>query len=275
MRRILLALAGLIVLGVLGAVIYTLRLTADVEVATTPPPVATLAPESEPTVAQVPTDVITTSAPATTESSAATTPAVDTAPGDGPTAAGPPAGPNRPARVYRIDPKRSQATYKVDEVFLEDNRLESPVGTTRAVSGEIRVNPDKPEATRVGEIAVDISQLETDQPRRDNAIRRQWLESATYPIARFRNAKLSALPSRVEDGKPFTFKMTGDMTIREMTRKQTWDVTATLDGDTLRGKATTELKMTQYGVEPPNIAGFVRVEDDVTLTLEFVATTGR
>lgn len=275
MRRILLALAGLIVLGVLGAVIYTLRLTADVEVATTPPSVATLAPEPEPTVAQVPTDEITPSAPATTESSATTTPAVDTAPGDRPAAADPTARPNRPARVYRIDPKRSQATYKVDEVFLEDNRLESPVGTTRAVSGEIRVNPDKPEATRVGEIAVDISQLETDQPRRDNAIRRQWLESAKYPIARFRNAKLSALPARVEDGKPFTFKMTGDMTIREMTRKQTWDVTATLDGDTLRGTATTKLKMTQYGVDPPNIAGFVRVEDDVALSLEFVATTGQ
>jgi polyisoprenoid-binding protein YceI len=163
----------------------------------------------------------------------------------------------------------------VDEVFLEDNRLESPVGTTRAVSGEIRVNPDKPEATRVGEIAVDISQLETDQPRRDNAIRRQWLESATYPIARFRNAKLSDLPERVEDGKPFTFKMTGDMTIREMTRKQTWDVTATLDGDTLRGTAKTDIKMTQYGVDPPDIAGFVRVEDDVVLTLDFVATTAR
>jgi polyisoprenoid-binding protein YceI len=69
--------------------------------------------------------------------------------------------------------------------------------------------------------------------------------------------------------------MTGDMTIREMTRKQTWDVTATLDGDTLRGTAKTDIKMTQYGVDPPDIAGFVRVEDDVVLTLDFVATTAR
>jgi polyisoprenoid-binding protein YceI len=275
MRRILLGLTGLIVLGVLGAVIYTLRLTADVEVANTPPSVATLAPDPEATAAQVPTDVIANSASATTESSADTTPTAVTTPEDRPAAADPTAAPNRPARVYRIDPKRSRATYKVDEVFLEDNRLESPAGTTRAVSGEIRVNPEKPESTRVGEIAVDISQLETDQPRRDNAIRRQWLESATYPIARFRNAKLSALPARVEDGKPFTFKMTGDMTIRETTRKQTWDVTATLAGNTLQGTATTNIKMTQYGVDPPDIAGFVRVEDDVALTLEFVATTGR
>lgn len=275
MRRILLALTGLIVLGVLGAVIYTLRLTADVEVATTPPSVATLAPEPEPSTPRASTESSPDSAPTTRVAATAAAPTGVTTPSDTTAAAGPTTRPARPARVYRIDPKRSRATYKVDETFLEDNRLESPVGTTRAVSGEIRVNPDKPEATRVGEIAVDISQLETDQPRRDNAIRRQWLESATYPIARFRNAKLSELPARVEDGKPFTFKMTGDMTIREMTRKQTWDVTATLDGDTLRGTAKTELKMTQYGVDPPNIAGFVRVEDDVALTLEFVATTGR
>ena len=268
MRRILLALGALIILGVLAVVLYTLRLTANVEVATTPPTVATLGPDPEPTVLQVATDVPATSAPAS--KGAAT--AIASTDEETPQPVKPTA---RPVRVYLMDPKRSRATYKVDEVLLENNRLESPVGVTRAVAGEIRVNPDNPGATRIGEIAVDISQLETDQPRRDNAIRRQWLESAKYPIARFRNAKLSGLPARVEEGKPFMFEMTGDMTIRETTRKQTWSVTATLDGTTLRGMASTGIKMTQYGVDPPNIPGFVRVEDEVALTLDFVAITGR
>ncbi|MDQ3327290.1 MAG: YceI family protein [Chloroflexota bacterium] len=269
MRRILLALGALIILGVLGVVLYTLRLTANVEVATTPPTVATLVPEVESTPRQAATDVPPASAPTTTGAPTATAIASGTAPvatlaPEKPTA--------RPARVFRIDPKRSRATYKATEIFLENNRSESPVGVTQAVSGEIRVNPDNPAATRVGEIAVDISQLTTGESRRDNAIRRQWLESATYPIARFRNATLTELPTRVEEGKPFTFKMTGDMTIREATRKQTWSVTATLSGDTLQGKASTGIKMIQYGVDPPNIPGFVRVEDEVALTLEFVAT---
>ncbi|MBA2362551.1 MAG: YceI family protein, partial [Chloroflexia bacterium] len=195
MRRILLALGALIILGVLAVVLYTLRLTANVEVATTPPKVATLGPDPEPTPPQAATDVPPASAPTTTGAPTTTAPASGTAP----VATSVPEKPTaRPARVFRIDPERSRATYKAEETFLEDNRLESPVGVTRAVSGEIRVNPDNPSATRVGEIAVDISQLETDQPRRDNAIRRQWLESATYPIARFRNATLAGLPARVE-----------------------------------------------------------------------------
>ena len=49
-------------------------------------------------------------------------------------------------------------------------------------------------------------------------------------------------------------------------------MTATLSGDTLQGKTSTGIKMSQYGVDPPNIPGFVRVEDEVALTLEFVAT---
>jgi polyisoprenoid-binding protein YceI len=177
-----------------------------------------------------------------------------------------------PARVYRIVPERSRARYRVRETFLEDQTLAVAEGSTDAVAGEVLVDRAIPERSRFGQIVVDISQLESDEERRDNAIRRQWLESARYPRATFQNARLTGLPERVVDGREFSFRMTGDMTIRDTTRRQEWDVTATLDGDTLRGEATTDIEMTRYGVEPPNIAGFVAVENDVELTLEFVAT---
>lgn len=177
-----------------------------------------------------------------------------------------------PARVYRIVPEWSRASYRVRETFLEDQTVGVAEGSTDAVAGEILVDRANPERSRFGQIVVDISQLESDEERRDNAIRRQWLESARYPRATFENARLTGLPERVVEGREFSFRMVGDMTIRETTREQEWEVTATLDGDTLRGVATTDIEMTRYGVEPPNVAGFVAVENDVELTLEFVAT---
>lgn len=262
-------------LGVVAAAVAAFRLyslTAPVEVASAPPPEATIAPdEPQPTAS-----LVASSLP---PSGATAQPAGEDDGGDAtaePTAAReatakPPAATRVPARVYRIDPKRSSASYTVDELFLENNTGATVVGETNAVSGQLRIDRQTPSASRVGEIVVDISQLKSDSERRDNAIRRQWLESAKYPLARFKNATLSGLPARVSDGEPFRFRMTGDMTLHNTTRKVTWAVTATLDGDLLRAEAKTRLKMPLFGVAPPNIAGFVSVEEELDLKLSLVA----
>jgi len=61
------------------------------------------------------------------------------------------------------------------------------------------------------------------------------------------------------------------MTIREVTNPLTWDMTASIDGDTLAGTATTFFYMKDYGFDPPDIAGILRVTDGVTVTVDFVA----
>ncbi len=266
-KRVVLAVVGLAVLVGLGVGAYLYRLTAPVEVSAVVPVAATLPPEAEPTMAAKAEGAD----PATDPTAVGSSMATDT----GPTATR--AETRAAAKVYRIDPGRSKATYRVGEVFLENNQFNTAVGTTSAVSGEIRVDKQKPSNSRMGEIVIDISQLRSDQQRRDDAIRRNWLESKKYPLARFKNATLSGLPASVTEGKPFAFEATGDMTVRQATRAATWDLTTTLDGDTLRGTATTKLRMSRFGIKPPNIAGFVKAEDEIALSLDFVANavTGR
>ena len=65
--------------------------------------------------------------------------------------------------------------------------------------------------------------------------------------------------------------MNGNLTVREIPQPITWDVTAKLDGGTLSGTAVTLLYMRDYGFEPPDIAGMLRVTDGVTVTMDFVA----
>jgi hypothetical protein len=48
-------------------------------------------------------------------------------------------------------------------------------------------------------------------------------------------------------------------------------VTARIEGDTLVGTATTTILMSEYGVGPITLAGILGTEDEVKITLTFVA----
>lgn len=235
----------------IGGVLAGALLLSACGAAPTPAPTATTPPQP------------TTAPTATTAQSAAPAEA---------TSAPEPAAAGASTITLKIVPDESKASYAVDETFLnQNNRLVTAVGVTTIINGEILLDPQNPANTRVGEITVDISALKSDSDRRDGAIRRDWLESAKYPISRFVPTAYEGLPSSYEIGQDLTFKMTGDMTVRDTTIPVTWDVVARYDGSQLVGTATTQIKMSAFNFTAPNIAGILRAEDDAKLTLEFVA----
>jgi polyisoprenoid-binding protein YceI len=167
-------------------------------------------------------------------------------------------------------PAETTVSYSVDETFLsEGNKLATAVGVTNRVTGSLSFDPNQPAQVEFGEFTVDISTLKSDRDRRDRAIQTRWLESATFPIAKFNVTGMSGFPESPQEGQPFSFQMTGDLTVREATQPVTWDVTATYQDGKLTGKATTSIMMADWGVEPPNIAGVLIVKDGVTLTIDF------
>lgn len=263
MKKIGLIIGGVIAIAVIGAIAYTLWLTSDVEVATGTPVAATLVlPTTAPTTAAAPATATTASD--NTAAATPTTAAEPTTDASQPAAAG--------AKIYRIDASQSSASYQVRETFLQDNKIVDAVGVTKAIAGDLLIDTATPANSQVGEIVVDISQLQSDSERRDNAIRREWLESSKYPNAVFKNAVISNLPSDLKEGVEFKFTITGDMTIHDTTNPLTFEVTATLNGDTLTGKATTKFNMSSFNVEAPDIGGMLKAEDEVLLTLDLVAT---
>ena len=267
-KRILLGLLALAVIAGIAIIGYTLWLTSDVEVSDAVPVAKTIVPPTA-AAAAAPMTIAATTAPTNVPATQAPDSAAPTV---APTTAPEPAvAPAAAAQVYRIDATQSKASYKVSETFLDGNRIVDAVGVTSAVAGDILIDRTTPANSQVGEIVVDISQLTSDSNRRDNAIRRQWLESAKYPLATFSNAVISELPAELREGTPFSFKITGDMKLHDTTQPMTWDVTMTLQGDGLTGTATTAFKMSSFNVDPPDIAGVLTVEDDVALTLDIVA----
>jgi polyisoprenoid-binding protein YceI len=174
--------------------------------------------------------------------------------------------------IFKIVPGESQASYEVGETFFnQNNRFNLAVGVTTAVEGQIEANLADPPASRLGPITIDISQLKSDSPRRDNYLRNNALESARYPTVTFVPTAVEGLPMTYVEGQDYTFRIRGDLTVRETTRPVTFDVTARLEGQTLSGTATTTILMSDFGIGPIDLVGILRTEDKVKLTLNFVA----
>lgn len=208
-----------------------------------------------------------TSAPAAVEATAAAT---ATAPTAQPTAAAE-ATSEAALRTFEIISEQSQASYAVQETFLRQNLPNKAIGTTKDITGTFQFTTEGQPTAEVIQMRVDLRTLTSDSDRRDNAIRERWLESNTYPYAEFTSTEVQGAPVSYTEGQTVTFQLLGDMTIHDVTKPVTFDVSGKLEGDTVTGTATTQLKMSDFGFEPPNIAGVVSVQDDVELTIQFTA----
>jgi polyisoprenoid-binding protein YceI len=127
-----------------------------------------------------------------------------------------------------------------------------------------------PANSQIGTIVIDISQLTSDESRRDNFIRNNALQSSQYPQATFKPTKTEGLPASAKPGDQLTLKVTGDLPVKETTKPVTFDVTLTAGEDKLTGTATTEVLLSDFGAGPIQIA-ILQTEDKAKLVFDFVA----
>ena len=172
--------------------------------------------------------------------------------------------------LYRIDPSQSEASYEVDETFAGSKPTRTR-GTTNGIAGDFAINATSPENSRVGEIVVDLEQLHSDDSLRDTRLRSAYLESYSFPLATFSNAKLVGLPQKLNQGQQYEFEMQGDLRVKSTTLPATWKVTARQSENKLTATATTTVAMSKYEIGPISLAGMLRTGDEVTLTLNLVA----
>jgi len=185
-----------------------------------------------------------------------------------------------PLRTFVIVPEESQASYMVDEQFFEGALAKlgikagnaDVVGSTQNIEGQLQINlADLSAPLGTNRFTVNMTTLTTDQSRRDNWIRENGPQFNNFPLAEFVATGVSETPASYTAGDEVQFKMNGDLTIREVTRPVTFDVTAKLDGDTATGVATAQLRMTDFGFEPPNFANTLTVADEFMVQVEFTA----
>lgn len=183
-------------------------------------------------------------------------------------------------RTFAINPTKTVVSYEVQEEFGAgalsrlgvEAGLAKTVGRTSAAEGALTLDFAGPVPQLMdANFSVDISTLTSNQSRRDGRIRDQWLESGRFPIASFSATAIQNAPAAYSEGDEVTFQVAGDLTVRNVTNPVVFEVTATLDGDTITGVAATGFPMSTFGVDPPQMTSLFTVGDDTVIRVEFVA----
>ncbi len=183
-------------------------------------------------------------------------------------------------RTFVIVPSESRASYLVDEEFFGGAlaKLGIPaglvdvVGSTQEIEGRLQLNLDDLSAA-LGEniFTVRVNTFTTDQNDRDQWIRRDGPRFNNFPIATFVATAIEGAPAEYVEGQEVSFRLIGDLTIRDIARPTTFDVTASINGDTLTGVATARMLMSDFGIDPPNFANTLTVADEFGIEVQITA----
>ena len=162
----------------------------------------------------------------------------------------------------------SQAGYRVEEVLLGQN-VEA-VGRTSAVTGELTVSGTEVQS---GTFSVDLTQVTSDDDRRDDAFQGRIMETATYPTATFELTEPITLAELPADGETVTATATGELTLHGTTRAVTVELTVQRDGDAVNVSGSIPVTFADYGIANPSF-GPVTTEDNGEVEFLLALTRG-
>jgi polyisoprenoid-binding protein YceI len=156
--------------------------------------------------------------------------------------------------------------YRVREQLGGISALTDAVGRTSAVTGSATLEASgNVLAVTAASFEADLSQLESDEGRRDNRIRSIGLQSDQVPTGSFVLAETIDVPADALTGSTVDVTLTGALTIHGVTKTVAIPAQARLNGDRIEVVGALTFPFSDFGMTPPDVAGFVQVEDDATL----------
>jgi polyisoprenoid-binding protein YceI len=172
--------------------------------------------------------------------------------------------------VFQISQSDSKAQFTIyEELMGNPNNV---VGVTSQVAGQIGVNLNDLSTAKVGEIQVDARTLTTDSNMRNRMIQNRILNTGNYEYVTFTPTQISGLSGSAKIGQSFQFQITGNLTIQNVTKPVTFDVTAqAVSNSQISGKATATIQRSDYSLQIPNVPQVANVGQQVTLEIDFVA----
>jgi polyisoprenoid-binding protein YceI len=165
------------------------------------------------------------------------------------------------------EPTVSFAGFRVDEVLNSIGDF-TAVGRTADVAGSIELSST---ALVAATVEVTMSTLRTDNSFRDGRIYGA-LNTSEFPKAIFTLAEPVELPAGMADGEAFSGSAHGDLTIKGVTNRATFDLQAQLVGDIIVAVGSSDVVFSDYGVTAPTAPIVVSVEDHGIMEFQLIFT---
>lgn len=159
----------------------------------------------------------------------------------------------------------SVARYKVVESLTRFLNPITAIGETTDVSGVIVFQEDG-SIHSDSHVTIGTAAFRSDENKRDNWVRRNGglgdkifigitgVEGLDFPIPVSGN---------------FRFKIEGDLTVADITRKTIWNAQADFFADQVVGTASTSVTWEQFGLSQPRLPFIISVSDDIVLEIDF------
>jgi len=166
---------------------------------------------------------------------------------------------------WQIDPAHSAARFSVRHLMISNVR-----GEFTKMSGSAFINPaDRTNSTV--EVTIEAASVNTSEPQRDEHLRSaDFFDVANHPKISFQSKQVASLGAE-------NFKLTGDLTIRGVTKEVTFEIegpTASVKdpwGNTRVGvSATAKINRKDFGLtwNAALETGGILVGEEVTITLD-------
>ena len=172
-----------------------------------------------------------------------------------------------PRATIILDPARSEVRFRAEATG------HAFTGRTRRIGGRATLAPGDLSGVAGASAEVEAASLETGNGLRDRKMRRM-LESDRYPLILFRAARFTPGGSPREGGKEFRGVLSGEITVRGVTKPISFDVAGAWEGARLRAMGSGEVRFTDFGMKPPRALGLLRVEDRIRLEFDILARPG-
>lgn len=166
-----------------------------------------------------------------------------------------------------------QAGYRVREKLASLSAPSDAVGRTTAVTGQVTIAEEGGAYhAKNANFTVDVTQLQSNESRRDNKIRTIGLETGRYPQTTLFAAGPLDIPKDAVDGKVVTVQADGDMTLHGVKKKVSIPLQVQRNGTQIRIVGNYDFSWDDFGMTAPSLPPFVSVtgspklEFDVTMS---------
>ena len=145
------------------------------------------------------------------------------------------------------------------------------VGRTPDVSAQFTINESEIVSSEESRptVTVDMTTLITDDANRNNAIKRQAIETSKFPEASLVITESIDFSSATDLEAGFTTEIFVDLTIHGVTRQETIEVTASFDGSRILVFGNLgPILLSDYEIEKPRSAVVLSVEDNALMEFQ-------
>jgi polyisoprenoid-binding protein YceI len=191
--------------------------------------------------------------------------------------------PSGSAQASPADPSQIPGTWKVGTGSVVGYRvreqlafLSAPsdaVGRTSKVTGTATIGGSSSALTvSAATFQADVSTLTSDRSQRDDRIHSIGLQSDQFPTATFVLTQPVTLPPDASSGATVKTNLTGNLTIHGVTKLVTIPVQAHVSGTAIEVVGSLTFPWSQFGMQVPNVGGFVSVTNQATMEFDLHLT---